>query len=188
MSLAPDGGGAPEIPFDRLARYGTPRLVAHIRDRYHEVHRHELADALALTERLEPAPELTDLLRRMSALVEAHQRKEEAAIFPAMLRGGWRALRLPLMQMAAEHLELERMTAELDRLVEGFDGPGACVRRKLLSTLCRKIVADLREHGRLEDEILFPRFRQFASAQRRASDDGLMSPHGADVPRLSHQG
>jgi len=184
-------GTTPETPFETAARYTTRRLVAFLRDRYHEVHRRELADAIALAASL-PAgldPGVTAHLRHMLALVETHQRREETAIFPAMLRGGWRALELPLQQMAREHADLERMTEELERLADGFEAPASAdVRQRLLFTLCRKIVADLREHARLEDEILFPRFRQFVSAQRRPPEAGLEETHGAVEPRVSHQG
>ena len=178
----------------RVDDYGLRRLTAHIRDRFHAVHRRELADAIILARRVEqehaadPAcPKgLADHLQKMLALIDTHQRKEEMVIFPALLAGRYHALARPLQQMAIEHAAIDRLrlglVEQLDRSQPGAD---AGVRWRLLHTLGRKIDADLREHARLEDEILYPRCAEFASAQRWGPEAGLEAPHEASSSRVS---
>ncbi len=180
-----------------VARYGTPRLVAHIRDRYHDTHRRELADAIALAERVEcenraddACPHgLADHLAAMLDHLETHQHKEEVVIFPALMRGAGAVMTKPLSKMASDHAEFETDLRELRRLTSGHEPPShAGTHWRLLYALCRKVDADLREHIRLEDEILFPRFFAFAPTQRGPGPHPLEDGHGAVEPRVSHQG
>jgi regulator of cell morphogenesis and NO signaling len=177
-----------------IESFGLRRLTAHIRDRYHDVHRRELADAIAMARRLERdhvgqayCPEgLADELAELLAEVDAHQRKEELAIFPSMIAGRSHVLSRPLAQMGIEHARIEARAKRIFARVEAIQEPlCGTVHWRLLKTLCRKIEADLREHARLEEEILFPRFAQFASAQRDPSAVDLEEIQKAIQSRVS---
>ena len=145
----------------------TGRLIAHIVERYHNTHERELADAIVLATRVEAAHSadeacphgLADHLQLMLDEMEAHHQKEEAVIFPAMLRGMGAALRMPLARMTSEHDEIRDQLRTLAALTRGFEAPAhACTSWTLLYGLCRKLDADLREHLHLENNVLFRRF------------------------------
>lgn len=142
-------------------------LIAHILARYHEVHRREFPEAIRLARRVqsiypgEPigSPALGDHLALMFDELEAHQRREEQVLFPAMLNGGCAAVRIPLRRMMAEHKEVEAQLDQLRVLAGDYATPyGACPSWTRLTNLCRKLDRDLREHMRIENEELFPQF------------------------------
>jgi len=180
-----------------LSRWSTPRLVAHIRDRYHDAHRRDLAEVVAAAESLErayggacgfPRGLAAHLLRLQQAIV-SHQRREELALFPAMIAGRLHALARPLQQMEKDHDAIDALMASLRAMTGDFAPPaGACARWRILYAVCRRIEADLAEHMHIEDEILFPRIRQFALAQRGPCGGGLHTIHGAQPTRPSNPG
>ncbi|MFZ5730047.1 MAG: hemerythrin domain-containing protein, partial [Pseudomonadota bacterium] len=90
---------------------------------------------------------------------EGHQQKEEAVLFPVMLRGGGPMIAFPIERMVAEHLDVGEQLEELARLTTDFaPPPGACTTWRALYEMCRKLDADLREHIHLENNMLFPQF------------------------------
>lgn len=165
--------GRPSL--ERAETMPTGRLIDHIVTRFHRPHLEELADAIVLAERVEATHKasddcplgLADLLARLAEDLEIHQHKEEAVVFPLLLRGGGRTLAMPMARMLSEHDGLNRDLATLARLTAGFTPPAqACTTWRLLYGLCAKLDADLREHLRLENDVLFPRFDgQVAPAQ-----------------------
>ena len=157
-SLEPPGVHAP---------VETADLIAHIIERYHKVHRREFPKVIALARRVESAHKdntdcprgLANLLSDMFEDLEDHQHKEEAVLFPAMLKGIGQALRGPITQMMEDHEELGALLAFMADLTEDFVVPeGACATWRALYAGCSKLDMDLREHVHLENNILFRRF------------------------------
>lgn len=151
------------------APHETAPLIAHILTRYHEVHRRELPELLALARRVETVhaghPDmprgLGELLERIQRELESHMCKEELILFPAMARveaadGG---LEAPISRMRHEHDDHAASLRELEALTCDFALPdGACRTWQALYAGGAKLVDDLREHIHLENDLLFPRF------------------------------
>ncbi|WP_203077207.1 hemerythrin domain-containing protein [Falsiroseomonas ponticola] len=122
-------------------------LIAHILDRYHAEHRRQLPELLRLARGATPA--LAEALSRIAYEMEGHMRKEEDGLFP-MILGGHDNLGMAVEIMRDDHeAHLERLDALLALPV----APGGEALRDALG----RFAADLREHIRLEDEVLFPR-------------------------------
>lgn len=141
-------------------------LIGRIINDFHVPHLNDLLRAIDLARnvearhgRHEQAPKgLTALLTRFFDDLSIHQAREEAVLFPMMLKGGM-ALAQPIAAMTAEHQEVRRDLDLMRRIAHGFEPPEeACGSWRGLYALCRKFDADLREHMRLEEEVLFPRF------------------------------
>jgi regulator of cell morphogenesis and NO signaling len=139
-------------------------LIAHILERYHEVHRVEFPEAIRLARKVEAVhaglpgcPEgLADHLAMMFDELEAHQQREERMLFPALLDGGCTVVRFPIVRMMADHRDVEEQLARLRALAGGYaPAPDACRTWRALCAACRKIDEDLTEHMRLENEDLF---------------------------------
>lgn len=152
---------------DAPAPAPTPELIAHIIERYHDVHRQEFPEAIRMARRVETVHRasedcphgLGDLLALMFDDLEQHQQKEEAVLFPMMLNGGGPMLRFPIERMIMEHDELgEQLAAMADMTADFLPPDGACATWRALYAACAKLDADLREHVHLENNILFPRF------------------------------
>ncbi|SNX73836.1 regulator of cell morphogenesis and NO signaling [Cereibacter ovatus] len=144
----------------------TPALIAHILDRYHETHRRELAELIALAEKVEAvhgdhdeAPHgLMLLLDDMRDEMEDHMQKEEQILFP-MMRMGAPTLEGPIAVMRDDHDRHGEQLRRLEHLTRGFTPPeGACRSWHALYAGVRKFAEDLVDHMHLENEVLFPRF------------------------------
>jgi regulator of cell morphogenesis and NO signaling len=142
-------------------------LIAHILERYHAVHLAELGDLIPLARKVEAvhaghpaAPAgLADHLSFILDDLCGHQRKEEQVLFPMMLDGSHPMIAHPIARMIAEHQDVEEQLSALAKLTAGFSAPtDACGSWRALIEGCRKLNADLREHMRLENQDLFPRF------------------------------
>lgn len=142
-------------------------LIELIQTRYHDTHRREFPEAIALARKVEAVhvaePEcprgLADVLALMLDDLESHQRREEQVLFPMLLAGGSPMVRFPIARMMAEHLDVEEQLIRLRTLTHDFANPlGACDTWRALTQLCRKLDTDLREHMRLENEELFAPF------------------------------
>jgi len=142
-------------------------LISHIVERYHDVHRREFPEAIRLARTVEAvhagargAPQgLADHLAAMFEALEAHQQREERALFPAMGNGGCAAVRFPIARMMAEHRDVEDQLVRLRALTRNHTAPtDACRAWKALADACRKLDEDLVEHMRLENEELFAYF------------------------------
>lgn len=142
-------------------------LIDHILTRYHEVHRHQIPELIAMSCKVEqvhadkpgvPAG-LADLLQQALGELEAHMRKEELILFPAMR--GWGAGRLdgPITQMRHEHVDHGELLERIDELTSSFSPPdGACGTWRALYANAAQFRDDLIEHIHIENNILFPRF------------------------------
>lgn len=142
-------------------------LIAHILSRYHATHLREFPEAIRLAAMVETVHRhsdrcplgLADHLQAMADELEQHQQKEEAVLFPLMLAGGGPMLRFPILRMNQEHGDVERQLAVMAGLTADLTAPpDACGSWNALYALCRKITDDLREHMRIESEVLFPQF------------------------------
>ncbi len=158
----------------------TVPLIAHILARYHEVHRRELPELVALARRVEAVhakhPDvprgLADLLERMQQELESHMRKEELILFPAMARaeaadGG---LEAPISCMRHEHDDHGTNLRELEALTRDFTLPAGACRTWQAPAGGIRLVDDVMEHIHLENNLLFPRFApspRIQTARRR---------------------
>jgi regulator of cell morphogenesis and NO signaling len=146
---------------------GLDDLIGHILSRYHEVHRREFPEAIALARKVEAVHAadlecprgLADHLTLMLDDLESHQRREEQVLFPMLLGGGGPMARFPIGRMMAEHRDVDDQLDRLRALTREFAcPPQACRSWQALALACRKLDADLREHMRLEDEDVFAPF------------------------------
>ncbi len=89
----------------------------------------------------------------------SHQGREEAVLFPMMLAGGHPMIHHPVARMEEEHRDVDQQLLRLASLTADFTSPeDACGTWRALYGVCQEIADDLREHMRLENDILFPRF------------------------------
>ncbi len=162
-----------EAELARLSPQGSPLsdstedLIAHIVERYHNVHRRELPELKALATRVEkvhadhpavPAG-LSELLARMQAGLESHMAKEEQVLFPLMLNGGHPMIGHPIGMMRHEHDEHGEELRALSALTHDATPPAdACNSWRALYAGLAKLAEDLTEHMHIENNILFPRF------------------------------
>lgn len=155
--------GAPAAANDRAA-HDIPALVDHIVERYHRTHMRELPYAISLARRVEALygtdPNcpigLADHLTLMAADLDAHQWREETILFPLLRIGRPHCLNFVTRRMMEDHIDTDLQIIRLRRLTKGyrpsFEAPFCW---QALSFLCRKLETDLREHARLENEILY---------------------------------
>jgi regulator of cell morphogenesis and NO signaling len=143
-------------------------LIAHVLDRFHETHRRELPQILRLARALQARgapPAVADQLEAMATALESHMFKEEMRLFPMMEQGGNTLIGQLIDDMHAEHLEHCEATARLQALLAGLRAPaGAEAEEAALRAAVAKLLDDLAQHMRLEDEVLFPLFAPGAAA------------------------
>lgn len=146
----------------------TPALITHIVERYHQTHRRELPELVALARKVEKvhgtdpnAPHgLADALQAMVGELEVHMKKEELLLFPALARGRTDAVDR-IVGMRDDHEDQEDALARIAAITHGFRLPAdACQSWRRLYDGTRKLVDDLEEHIYLENEVLFPRFEE----------------------------
>lgn len=145
-----------------------PALIEHIVDRYHEAHRRELPALVTLAQALgAPGAEIAEHMAAMASALERHMFKEEMRLFPMMEQGGSTLIGVLIDDLAREHRVHEAFVARLEALTAALPAPPAPDHTaEALRAGVARLVADLGEHVRLEDEWLFPRFA--ASPRSRA--------------------
>ncbi|PWE31253.1 hypothetical protein DDZ14_13805 [Maritimibacter sp. 55A14] len=150
------------VPIHDLAE-----LTRFIETRYHAHHREQLPPLVDLAEKVETVhfgdkdvPEgLSDLLRRIIGEMEAHMKKEELILFPAIRIGGMPGIENPIAVMRADHDDHVQEVAEIRRLTHDLALPdGACRTWAVLYAGLAEFISDLEEHIRLENDVLFPQF------------------------------
>lgn len=134
----------------------TEPLIQLIRTRYHETHRREFPQAIEWAFKLDEH-ELANHLAFMLEDLDNHQQREEQVLFPMLLAGGGPMAKFPIGRMMAEHEAVEDQLVRLRELADALR-PDAGVEWEETVKLCRKLDSDLREHMRLENEVLFPLF------------------------------
>ena len=154
--------------------HDAAELTRHIETRYHARCREDLPRLAELAEKVETVhfgedgvPEgLSAILRRLIGEMEVHMKKEELILFPAIRRGGGPGIENPIAVMRADHDDHDREVAEIRRLTNGLTLPdGACRTWSALYAGLGEFIADLDEHMRLENEVLFPQFEPGGAAR-----------------------
>ena len=108
-------GPAKDTPADVKA------LIDLILTRYHETHRREFPEAIALARKVEAVHAgdadcprgLADHLAFMADDLESHQQREEQVLFPMILGGGSPMIRFPIGRMMAEHADVDEQLVRL---------------------------------------------------------------------------
>jgi regulator of cell morphogenesis and NO signaling len=147
-----------------LQELPTDALLARIVERFHEGHRRDLAALIAHAQALDAAgavPAMADAVTALAEALEQHMFKEEARLFPMMEQGGNALIGQLIDAMRAEHRDHEDRVTWLQARVESLTvtasaAPAAAAFRAIFATL----LAEVAEHVRAEDEILFPRFER----------------------------
>jgi regulator of cell morphogenesis and NO signaling len=157
---------AGDIPTD------TAALCDHIVERYHDVHRRDLPELIALARKVEAvhrdhplAPKgLADALEAVLESLLDHMTKEERVLCPA-IRGGFAgSLFGPIAVMRHEHDHHGEEIRAIEASALGFEAPeDACNSWRALYSALDKFAADLAEHIDLENNVLFPRFEHAKS-------------------------
>lgn len=149
------------------AKLNVSDLIDHIVARYHDAHRRELPELVALAEKVErvhhdaaAAPlGLAAALSRLSAELDMHMNKEEQVLFPAMRHGVTETIARPIAVMRHEHDGHGEIVAEIGRLTNNCKVPeGACGSWQRLYAGVGKLCNDLASHMAAENDVLFPRF------------------------------
>jgi regulator of cell morphogenesis and NO signaling len=150
----------------------TGELIDYIVARYHETHRRQLPELIALSRRVElvhagkpgvPAG-LADILQKALGELEVHMRKEELMIFPAMCRGGSEGrFDGPTAMLREDHSDQGEMIEQVTALTNDFTVPeGGCTTWRALYSGAAEFKHDLVEHIHIENNILFSRFESGA--------------------------
>ncbi|KAF1053900.1 MAG: Iron-sulfur cluster repair protein YtfE [Stenotrophomonas maltophilia] len=140
-------------------------LIEHILGRFHQVHRQQFPELIALAERVErthaahPAcpTGLTEHLRNMHQELEWHMCKEESVLFP------WLRQNVPLGHvqgpigvMRHEHDDHAQALAHLAQLTDQLTPPAdACNSWRRLYVALEVMRRDLMQHIHLENNLLF---------------------------------
>lgn len=139
-------------------------LIDHILDRYHAIHREQLAELLRLARRVElvhgdkaECPNgLADHLDAMRQELESHMQKEEQILFPMLRRHLNEQVRGPVTIMRLEHDEHGEALAHMIRLARDLVLPaGACNTWRALYSGLAEFRDDLMQHIHLENNVLF---------------------------------
>ena len=159
-ALSPEDGAAPDEPLP---------LIDHILTRFHETHRRELPELIALARRVEERhaghPDvprgLAHLLEHIAEALEEHMQKEERILFPMMRAGGMPMIMGPIQVMEHEHVEHGERLRQLEALTRQHTPPAdACTSWHALYAGTRKLVDDVMQHIHLENNVLFPQFSE----------------------------
>lgn len=152
---------------DPATRLPVPALIDHIRERFHDAHRKELPDLIALARKVETAHAedvnaphgLTSALTAFVDDLETHMREEEAVVFPMLRAGARMAADTPFAHLREDHAGHEAALNRIAAMTRGFRLPSyACGSWRRLYAGLGKLAEDLDEHRYLEDDVLFARF------------------------------
>jgi len=150
---------------DSISQASTVALISHILSRYHETHRRELPELLALARKVEISHAndpntphgLTQALESMIIDLEEHMRREEADVFVRLETGDASAGRA-IAGLRHDHEGHEAALNRIAAITHGFRLPNyACGTWARLYAGLGKLAEDLDEHRYLEDSVLFPR-------------------------------
>lgn len=138
-------------------------LVSWICERRHAVQENRLEEAIAIATRAEAIHRrddawphgFADQLIELLDCIVIHQQREQAVVFPMLLRGVDALPERTVDEMVAAHEALLAKWLELETLTAGFRAPPhACAAWRLLYALCGKLQADCREQVELENRML----------------------------------
>ena len=144
-------------------------LTHYIEARFHSSHRSQFSELLGLAQKVERVhgnnpsvpTGLAALFEDMSRDLEAHMRKEESVLFPAMRQGHVTGLQHPIAVMRADHTEHQGEISAIRKLTNNLCLPqGACRSWTALYEGLGQFISDLEQHMQLENEVLFPLFEK----------------------------
>ncbi len=168
LSLQPssqtENKGEAMPPHDAAIPESTCEIIATILERFHDGHRRDLPGLIVLARKVESVhPEapngLADFLDEMAESLEEHMQKEEQILFPMLRNGGHPMISHPIGMMRMEHDDHVINLGKLLALTNGLKAPeSACGSWRALYDGLGALSAELKEHIRVENEILFPRF------------------------------
>lgn len=142
-------------------------LTQHIEVRYHARHRDQLPELIRQAQMVErvhgTAPQvpvgLAVHLQHMQGELDAHMKKEELILFPAIRRGDGALMAHPIAVMRADHDEHDRAVAHIRSLTGDLTLPdAACGTWTARYRGLGVFLEDLAQHMHLENEVLFPMF------------------------------
>jgi regulator of cell morphogenesis and NO signaling len=152
-------------PFDEL--------IGHIVNRHHAYLRSELPRIHGWLDKVyaKYGEQDVDSIGRIPAVfealrseLEAHLRKEEIILFPAILRGQFN-VNGPIQVMEMEHESAGEALRLLRAMTNGYTAPAhACRTYRALFEGLAELEADLHLHIHLENNILFPRVQSMKAA------------------------
>ena len=158
---------------DAAPIHDAAELTRHIETRYHGRHRQQLPRLVALAEMVEDMHEpdlgvpegVTAVLRRMIGEMEVHMKKEELLVFPLIRKGSGAVLAERIAALRADHDDHDRDLAAIRRLTGGLAlHAGACTPWVTLYEGLAEFIADLGQHIRLENDVLFPQVEPESAA------------------------
>lgn len=142
------------------------RLIEHLLQRYHAVHREQLPELIRLAARVEQVHGdrehcplgLTELLIDMQQELQSHMQKEEQILFPMIQRGGGMMAGGPISVMRYEHDQHGETLERIVALTDDMQPPAnACNTWCALYRGLDELRCDLMQHIHLENNLLFPR-------------------------------
>lgn len=140
------------------------RLIEHILQRYHEVHRAQLPELIRLAARVEQVHGgrehcplgLTELLIDMQQELDSHMQKEEQVLFPMLRLGFPPMVRGPIAVMRMDHGDHRQALQQLVQRAGVAQAPeDACGTWRGLVQGVAELQADLLQHMELEETVLF---------------------------------
>jgi regulator of cell morphogenesis and NO signaling len=167
QSSSSTGDSQGAAPLHEAIPESTGDIIAYILERFHNGHRRDLPGLIVLARKVESvhgnhpeAPKgLADFLDEVADSLEEHMQKEELVLFPMILNGGHPMISHPIGMMRMEHDDHVLNLGKLLSLTNGLKAPeGACGSWRALYEGLGELSAELKEHIRIENEILFPRF------------------------------
>lgn len=141
-------------------------LIAHIIERFHEVHRAQLSELIRLAKRVELVHAdhslcprgLASFLSDLQTELESHMQKEENILFPMLSQEFAPMVNGPISVMKEEHLDHMEGIQEIYRLTNDITlHAGACNTWTALYVGLQEFVSDINMHIHIENDILFPR-------------------------------
>lgn len=141
-------------------------LVDFIIADFHEKHKRDFPDMIALAQKVENAHRdhaacptgLAEFLKEMEQDLRSHMNKEETVLFPMIKTNPEARPVMPIKVMMAEHEEHKLTIQELEKVAGGFRPPeGACFTWQALCQALDNFVDELKEHIHIENNILFPK-------------------------------
>lgn len=150
-------------PEDAVPSGCMPGLVGRICEPEHSRQENRLEEAIAIATRAEEIHRqddewphgMADYLTEMLDCLVIHQQREQAVVFPMLLRGVHALPDRMIDDMMTAHEDLLAMWRGLDQLTSGFRAPAhACATWRRLYALCQSLYVDCGEQIELENRML----------------------------------
>ena len=142
------------------------QLIDFIEDQYHQRHRADLPELIAMATKVEKVHaekptcphNLAAHLRNVQSAVLDHLAKEEQVLFPMIRDGHLGQVNAPIRVMEQEHEDHGRNLVYLRTLAHDFIAPPeSCATWKALYLRLNRFIDELMEHIHFENNVLFPR-------------------------------